>query len=103
MIVRKGKVETGNSGSLPQPTRPSPGRVWARAAGGWLVVTDWRDDYLACKVCDWVLRLVDPAHFRMYGMKQCQALLAEAGFHLDRAQRFKVDWLWGLLTHRARA
>ncbi len=72
-------------------------------AGGWLVVTDWRDYYLACKVCDWVLRLVDPAHFRMYGMKQCQALLAEAGFHLDRAQRFKGDWLWGLMTHRARA
>jgi ubiquinone/menaquinone biosynthesis C-methylase UbiE len=71
--------------------------------GGWLVLTDWCDDYLACKVCNWVLQVVDRAHFRMYGMRQCRELLTHAGFHVDLARRFKIDWLWGLMTHRARA
>lgn len=71
--------------------------------GGWLVVTDWCDDYLACKLCNWVLRVVDPAHFRMYGLQQCAGLLTQTGFQIDRARRFKIDWLWGLMTLRARA
>lgn len=71
--------------------------------GGWLVITDWCDDYLACKICDWVLRVLDRAHFRMYGMNQCIELLTRSQFQLDLSQRFKIDWLWGLMTHRARA
>lgn len=71
--------------------------------GGWLVVVDWCDDYLACKFCDRVLRILDPAHFRTYGMKQCQTLLTEAGFRIELGRRFKIDWLWGLMAHRAQA
>lgn len=71
--------------------------------GGWLVLTDWCDDYLACKICDWVLRVVDRAHFRMYGMKQCEELLTARRFQVDLSRRFKIGWLWGLMTHRARA
>lgn len=70
---------------------------------GWLVLTDWCDDYLACKICDWVLRVVDRAHFRMYGLKQCEELLTKAGFRVKLARRFKIDWLWGLMTYQARA
>lgn len=71
--------------------------------GGWLVLTDWCDDYLACRLCDRVLRLVDPAHFRTYGLQQCKDLLSNMGFKMDRARRFKIDWLWGLMTLRAKA
>ncbi len=71
--------------------------------GGWFVLTDWCDDYLACKVCDYVLRVVDRAHFQMYGLKQCEELLTRIGFQIEEARRFKIDWLWGLMTHRARA
>lgn len=70
---------------------------------GWLVLTDWCDDYLACKICDWVLRVVDHAHFRMYDLKQCEELLTKAGFRVKLARRFKIDWLWGLMTYQARA
>ena len=72
-------------------------------AGGCLVVVDWCDDYLACKICDRLLRLVDPAHFRTYGMKECQRLLTAANFEIELGQRFKIDWLWGLMTFRAHA
>lgn len=71
--------------------------------GGWLVLTDWCDDFLACKICDRVLRIVDRAHYRTYGLEQCGDLLTKAGFHVDEARRFKIDWLWGLMTLRARA
>ncbi len=34
--------------------------------GGSLVITDWCDDYLACRVCDRVLRVLSASHFRTY-------------------------------------
>jgi len=65
---------------------------------GRLVVTDWCDDYLACKVCDLWLRLFDPAHFRTYGREACRRMLEEAGFRIFELDRYKIDWLWGLMT-----
>ncbi len=73
------------------------------AAGGQLVLTDWCDDFLACKICDFLLRAGDGTHFRMYGLRGCEALLREAGFQIEIARRFKINWLWGLMTLRARA
>ena len=76
--------------------------------GGCLVLTDWCDDYLACKVSRWTLRLRDRARFRRYGlqqcygMKQCREMLTRSGFQIESARRFKIDWLWGVMTYRAR-
>ena len=39
--------------------------------GGQLVLTDWWDDYVACRVCDFYLRLFSPAHVKMYGGAEC--------------------------------
>lgn len=70
---------------------------------GWLILTDWCDDYVACKICNWYLRVADPAHFRMYGLRRCKTMVAEAGFRVEQARRFKIDWLWGLMMLRARS
>ena len=70
---------------------------------GCLVITDWCDDYLACKICDLALRLFDSAHFRMYGTQECTRLLESAGFQIETVEQFKINWLWGLMTCRARA
>lgn len=70
--------------------------------GGQLVLIDWCDDFLACKICDFVLRVADRAHFRVYGLEQCEGLLQQVGFDIQQAQRFKIDWLWGLMAVRAR-
>ena len=69
---------------------------------GSLVVTDWCDDYIACRLCDWYLRVFDPAHVRAYGLQECQRLVEDTGFALEIAARYKVSWLWGLMTVRAR-
>jgi len=71
--------------------------------GGQLVITDWCDDYLACRVCDWALRLFSPAHFKVYRERECLRLLQEAGYRGVGLDRYKITWLWGLMTARATA
>lgn len=86
---------------------PTPGRALEevrRVLGprGMLVITDWCDDYLACRVCDRILRLIDPAHQRIYGRAQCGALLAAADYEVRALDRFRISWFWGLMTAIAR-
>jgi ubiquinone/menaquinone biosynthesis C-methylase UbiE len=68
------------------------------APAGRLVITDWCDDYLACDVYDWVLRRLDPAHQRAYSQRECAGLLGDAGYVIGRLDRYKIGWLWGLMT-----
>jgi SAM-dependent methyltransferase len=68
---------------------------------GRLVVTDWCDDFLSCRLCDRLLRWLDPAHSRVYGSAECRRLLEAGGFAAVRVERYKIDWLWGLMTATA--
>jgi ubiquinone/menaquinone biosynthesis C-methylase UbiE len=69
---------------------------------GVLVITDWCDDYLACKLGDRVLRWLDPAHHRIYGRAECRALLEGAAYSQTQIERYRISWLWGLMTATAR-
>lgn len=69
--------------------------------GGRVIVTDWCYDYPTCKVCDAFLRAFNRAHFRTYGGAECARLLGEAGFQSPEIVRYKISWLWGLMTARA--
>ena len=71
--------------------------------GGHLFVTDWCDDYLACRICDRVLRLLNPSQPRIYGLQECGALLTRARFQVTSLERYRISWLWGLMTATARA
>jgi ubiquinone/menaquinone biosynthesis C-methylase UbiE len=79
-------------------------REFLRVLGpdGQLVITDWCDDYLACKVCGWLLRAFRRAEIRTYGERECSRLLQEAGGLSPRVERYKISWLWGLMTASAR-
>jgi hypothetical protein len=70
--------------------------------GGRLVLVDWCDDYVSCKACSLWLRWTDPAFYRTYSLRECSDLVAAAGFETERAERFRVGWLWGLMTIVAR-
>jgi ubiquinone/menaquinone biosynthesis C-methylase UbiE len=70
--------------------------------GGRLVITDWCDDYLACRLCDWYLRRFSRAHFKVYRERDCLNLLRAAGHAEPRVERYKISWLWGLMTARVR-
>jgi ubiquinone/menaquinone biosynthesis C-methylase UbiE len=75
------------------------GRVLA--PGGRLVITDWCDDYLSCRVCDLYLRLFSRAHVKMYRREECRHLLLEAGYSTVDIDRYKISWLWGMMTATA--
>lgn len=66
--------------------------------GGRLVITDWCDDYLACRLCTVYLRLVSRAHYKSYRQAECVELLKEAGHAQAKVERYKINWLWGLMT-----
>jgi ubiquinone/menaquinone biosynthesis C-methylase UbiE len=66
--------------------------------GGSLVLTDWCDDYLACRVCNLYLRLTNRAFYKTYKEAECLELLRSAGFGDVKLERYKISWLWGLMT-----
>lgn len=66
--------------------------------GGSLVLTDWCDDYLACRVCNLYLRLTNRAFYKTYRQAECLDLLRAAGFRDVKLDRYKINWLWGLMT-----
>ena len=65
---------------------------------GTLVMTDWCDDFLFCRLCDRLLRLRYGTSHRVYGSAECRSLLESAGFEVLRIDRYKISWLWGLMT-----
>ncbi len=66
--------------------------------GGRLVITDWCDDYLACRVCSWFVRAWDPSHERILGSAECRQIMAASAFDLLSLERYKINWLWGMMT-----
>ncbi len=65
---------------------------------GRLVVTDWCDDFAACRVCDRILRLFNRDHLRIYGSDACRGLLESTGYRPLQIDRYRISWLWGLMT-----
>jgi ubiquinone/menaquinone biosynthesis C-methylase UbiE len=69
--------------------------------GGKLVITDWCGDYLTCRILDRYLRFFNAAHHRIYRQYELSALLEKAGYTHVQTERYKINWLWGLMTVQA--
>jgi len=87
---------------------PAPARALSEfrrvlRAGGRLLVTDWCDDYISCRLCSLLLRLFGREHGHLLGCREFAALLGGAGFAAEAVHAFKINWLWGLMTARASA
>jgi ubiquinone/menaquinone biosynthesis C-methylase UbiE len=67
---------------------------------GRIVITDWCDDYVACRLCNFLLRIFSRTHFKTYGRVECGRLLRVTGFRNVQIERYKINWLWGLMTAR---
>jgi SAM-dependent methyltransferase len=65
---------------------------------GQFVVTDWCDDFLACRLCDRWLRLTRRSYRQIYGSRECERYLQRAGFRIQRVDRYKIGRLWGIMT-----
>ncbi|MGF1482547.1 MAG: class I SAM-dependent methyltransferase [Cyanophyceae cyanobacterium] len=66
--------------------------------GGRAIVLDWCRDYFICQLCDFWLRLVDPAHRQCYTQAELHALLTAASFEICRHTRFRFGVVWGLMV-----
>jgi ubiquinone/menaquinone biosynthesis C-methylase UbiE len=68
---------------------------------GRIVITDWCDDYIACRICDAFLRIFNRSHFKTYGLSACERLLRDTGYTNVKVERYKISWFWGLMTVKA--
>ncbi len=84
----------------PQQALREIGRVLRPS--GRVVITDWCDDFLACRVCDGILRLFNRAHLHAYSRRALVRVLHDTGFEAIESERYKINWLWGLMTNSAR-
>ena len=64
---------------------------------GRLILLDWCDDFLLCKLCSVWFRFVDRAYRRMFTSAECRRLLAESGFRVRNERRFRHRLVWGLM------
>lgn len=70
--------------------------------GGQLVLTDWSGDYFSMRLCDVYLRLFNPIHLKVYRAKELHQSLEDAGFSETQIEKYKINWLWGMMTATSR-
>jgi len=70
-------------------------------ADGRIIILDWCRDFLVCRVCDWVLTWIDPAHKRCYTQAELHTLLTAAGYTVSRSRRVRFGLIWGLMVAEA--
>ncbi len=64
---------------------------------GELIILDWcKDDWL-CRIYDFVLKRLDPAHEHCYTQAEFHRFLGETGFQIQRATRFRIGLAWELM------
>ncbi|OUL34181.1 methyltransferase type 11 [Nostoc sp. T09] len=68
---------------------------------GKVIILDWCRDYLSCKICDLILKYIDPAHKRCYTQEEFHSLLRDANFVLSHADRIRFGVVWGLMVATA--
>lgn len=68
------------------------------APGGEVQITDWCHDDLACKLCSLYLRWIGDPNHRVYSGGECRELATSAGFRVTGFERYRVGWIWGLMT-----
>ncbi len=86
---------------LPKPAECLLETARVLKSAGRIVITDWCDDYIACRVCDVFLRMFNRAHYKTYGLNACERLLRDAGYHNVKVEKYKINWFWGLMTASA--
>lgn len=70
--------------------------------GGTVVVTDWCADFLVCRICEAYLSIFREVRYSIHRSGEWLSLLAGAGFSGAAIDRYKVSWLWGVMTATAR-
>jgi ubiquinone/menaquinone biosynthesis C-methylase UbiE len=68
---------------------------------GKLLLLDWCRDSWLCRIYDWVLQWLDPAHRQCYTQAELHHLLISTQFKIGRSQKVRFGWLWELMVVEA--
>jgi ubiquinone/menaquinone biosynthesis C-methylase UbiE len=68
---------------------------------GNLIILDWCKDFLVCRVCDWILQRIDPAHQQCYTQAEFHQFLSSAGFCVRQSSTVRFGLIWGLMVATA--
>ena len=68
---------------------------------GKVIILDWCKDYLLCRLCDFFLKMIDPAHKQCYTQSEFHTLLTASGFDIQRATKVRFGLVWGLMVATA--
>jgi hypothetical protein len=69
---------------------------------GLIVITDWCRDYVRSRVLAFFLRVIRREFIQVLGCEACRQLLQTVGFASIQIERYRIDWLWGLMTATGR-
>ena len=72
------------------------------APGGRVAITDWCADAWIERFRDRILRVFEPAHFRVYRTADLVGMLESAGFDEVGVQRWRIGWRWSIMTATGR-
>lgn len=70
---------------------------------GQVVILDWCKDFLLCRVCDLLLKAIDPAHKQCYTQAEFHHLLTAEGFEICSATKIRFGLVWGLMVATAKS
>ena len=65
---------------------------------GQLILTDWCRRYRSIRMLDFLLKYIDPVHYRCYNLDECIKMFNETGFSINRGDCFKISTIWGMMT-----
>ncbi len=65
---------------------------------GRIIITDWCHDYFTCRIHDLFLHIFNRAHIKTHGSQECELMFKKAGFNNIKTERYKLNWLWGMMT-----
>jgi ubiquinone/menaquinone biosynthesis C-methylase UbiE len=69
---------------------------------GELIITDWCYDFFSNRILDIYLKAIGKGHYHMLGSKGLHDRLQQADAENIELHTFKINWLWGIMTARAR-
>lgn len=70
--------------------------------GGQIIITDWCYDFITSKINNLMLRLGNDRYARIYRISELSDMLLQHDFSQVKAERYKINWFWGLMTVEAR-
>lgn len=65
---------------------------------GKVIILDWCKDYLLCRLCDLILKLIDPAYKQCYSQFEFHNFLKYAQFDIERTTKFNFGVVWGIMV-----